>query len=131
MTPARRTSSWSGSCAAKAGCSRDEFSAYWEHVHGPLFLGIEEVGAHVTKYVQNHVFEDCTGVMGDRCDGVVEIGLTRIEDAPRVFAGNYLDVVRPDEERLVDLEDMIVVVTDEVLLYVDGLGPLVHDAVPA
>ena len=115
----------------KAGCSRDEFSAHWEHVHGPLFLGIEEVSAHVTKYVQNHVIEDFTGVMGDRYDGVVEIGLTRIEDAHRVFAQNHRDVVRSDEERFVDLEDMIVVVTDEVLLYEDGLGPPVHDAVAA
>jgi EthD domain len=115
----------------KPGHSRDEFAAHWEHVHGPLFLGSEEVGAHVTKYVQNHVLEDFTGVMGDRYDGVVEIGLARIEDAPKLFAQNHLDVVRPDLEHFVDLEDMIVVVTDEVLLYEDALGPPVHDAVPA
>jgi uncharacterized protein (TIGR02118 family) len=115
----------------KPGHSRDEFAAHWEHVHGPLFLGSEEVGAYVTKYVQNHVLEDFTGVMGDRYDGVAEIGLARIEDVPKLFARNHLDVVRPDLERFVDLEDMIVVVTDEVLLYEDGLGPLVHEAVPA
>jgi hypothetical protein len=108
----------------KHGLSREQFLEHWEHTHGPLFLGVAEIDAHVTKYVQNHVLDDLTGVMGNRYDGVVEIGFARIEDAPKIFRQGYLDAVRPDEQRFVDLQDMIVLLTDEVLLYEDALAPL-------
>jgi EthD domain-containing protein len=113
----------------KEGLTREQFFTHWEHVHAPIFLGVPDIDAHVTKYVQNHVIEEFTGVMGDRFDGVVEIGLARIEDVPLVFRQSYLDIVRPDEERFVDLASMIVVVTDEVLLYEDALGKPVPAAV--
>ena len=39
----------------KPGMTREEFQDYWEHGHGPVFLGVPDIDAHVTKYVQNHV----------------------------------------------------------------------------
>ena len=104
------------------GLTREEFSHHWEHVHAPVFLGVPEIDEHVTKYVQNHVTERFTGVMGEHYDGVVEIGFARSADIGRIFGQHYLATVRPDEQRFVDLDRMIVVVTDEVLLYEDALG---------
>jgi uncharacterized protein (TIGR02118 family) len=105
----------------RAGTTREEFSQYWEHRHGPLFLGATEVTGDVTKYVQNHVLPSNTGPM-DEFDGVVEIGFRTIGDLQAAFNHPaYLDVIRPDEQRFLNLERMIVVITDETLLYEDAL----------
>jgi hypothetical protein len=109
------------------GLTRDAFLHHWEHVHAPVFLSVPEIDEHVTKYVQNHVTDEFTGVMGERYDGVVEIGFARSADIGKIFGRRYLETVRPDEQRFVDLEQMLVVVTDEVLLYEDALG----DPLPA
>jgi EthD domain len=107
----------------RRGLTREEFSEIWEHQHGQLFLSVPEIDAHVTKYVQNHVTDDFTGLLGDDFDGVVEIGFSELQDIPKIFGGEYLERIRPDEERFVDLDAMIVVLTDEVLLYEDALEP--------
>jgi hypothetical protein len=107
----------------RRGLTRAEFSEIWEHQHGPLFLSVPEIDAHVTKYVQNHVTDEFTGILGDDYDGVVEIGFSAAEDVSKIFGEEYLARVRPDELRVVDLDNMIVVLTDEVLLYEDALQP--------
>jgi hypothetical protein len=107
----------------RRGLTREEFSEIWEQQHGELFLSVPEIDAHVTKYVQNHVTDDFTGVLGDDFDGVVEIGFSDVQHISKVFGGEYLERIRPDELRFVDLDSMIVVLTDEVLLYEDALEP--------
>ncbi len=114
----------------RPGLTRAEFSESWEHTHGPLFLQVPDIDAHVTKYVQNHVVEEFTGVFGNDFDGVVEIGFARIEDIPNTFRQQYLDTVRPDELRFVDVDNMIVLLTDEALLYEDALTPF-QEGTPA
>jgi hypothetical protein len=103
------------------GMSREEFSEYWEHQHGPLFLGTEELTGRVTKYVQNHVLPTNSGPF-DVYDGVVEIGFREIADVARVFGHpSYTEIIRPDEERFLDSDRQLVVATDETLLYEDAL----------
>ncbi|HEY6761194.1 MAG TPA: EthD family reductase, partial [Baekduia sp.] len=108
----------------KPGLTREQFSEHWEQRHGPLFLSVPSMDEHVTKYVQNHVIEEYTGVMGETCDGVVEIGFRDAAAIEAAFGERYLEVVRPDEERFVDLTTMTVVATDETLLYEDALRPV-------
>jgi hypothetical protein len=56
-------------------------------------------------------------------DGVVEIGFDRAEDVMAALGSEgYLRDVRPDEEQFLDMDKMIIVVTDESLLYEDVLG---------
>ncbi len=105
----------------RPGMTRAEFSDYWENDHGPLFLATEEVSGEVVKYVQNHTLESNTGPL-DEFDGVVEIGFREPAQIAAAFGHPaYLEKVRPDEERFLDLERMIVVNTDEKLLYEDAL----------
>jgi hypothetical protein len=105
----------------KPDMTRAEFSDYWENTHGPLFLATEEVSGAVVKYVQNHTLESNTGPLNE-FDGVVEIGFRRPEEIGAAFGHPaYLERIRPDEERFLDLERMIVVNTDEKLLYEDAL----------
>jgi hypothetical protein len=105
----------------KPGTTRAEFSDYWENSHGPLFLATEEVSGEVVKYVQNHTLETNTGPL-DEFDGVVEIGFREPGQIAAAFGHPaYLEKIRPDEERFLDLERMIVVNTDEKLLYEDAL----------
>lgn len=105
----------------KPGISRAEFSDHWENVHGPLFLSTEGVSGAVVKYVQNHTLESNTGPF-DEFDGVVEIGFRHPHEIGEAFGHpSYLETIRPDEERFLDLDRMIVVNTDEQLLYEDAL----------
>jgi hypothetical protein len=58
----------------------------------------------------------------DEFDGVAEIGFRAVEDIPHAFGHPaYLEVIRPDEERFLNHARMIVVSTDETLLYEDAL----------
>ena len=105
----------------KPGLTREEFFRHWEHTHAPLFLGVEEVAGHVVKYVQNHVLPWSEGPMAEY-DGVVEIGFRSPEDVAKAFGHPaYMERIRPDEEQFVDLDSMVVVATDEALLYEDAL----------
>jgi hypothetical protein len=105
----------------KPGMTREQFSEYWEHQHGPLFLDTDEMTAPVTKYVQNHVLPSNQGPF-DIYDGVVEIGFRELADIARVFGHPaYLQIIRPDEERFLDAAHQIVMATDETLLYEDAL----------
>jgi uncharacterized protein (TIGR02118 family) len=124
---------WVAFLPRKQGLSREEFQEYWEHRHGPLFLGLPEIEAHVTKYVQNHVIEEYTGAFGDRYDGVVEIGVSSVEGLVAPMTPAAREVLQPDEEQFVDLANMLVVVTDEKVLYEDALGVAAWDpeSIPA
>jgi hypothetical protein len=113
---------WVAFLPRKAGLSREAFQDHWEHRHGPLFLEQPDVQQHVTKYVQNHVIDEYTGVFGDRFDGVVEIGVHSIEGIVAPMTAAARAVLQPDEESFVDLANMLVVVTDEKVLYEDPLG---------
>ncbi|CAB4938032.1 unannotated protein [freshwater metagenome] len=114
----------------KEGTTRADFRHHWEHVHKDIFLGIPEADRLVTKYVQNHALDGYENEMDAQWDGIVEIGFARIEDIATVFGSpEYMSRVRPDEESFLDMEHMLVVLTDDVLLYHDGLGKK-HHATP-
>jgi uncharacterized protein (TIGR02118 family) len=99
----------------KAGLSREEFSAYWRHHHGPLVAGVPEFARHVRKYVQCHLVasEVPLGAAGSH-DGVAELWFDSVEDLVKAFnEPRYLEVIRPDEQKFVDAAKCISFVTEE------------------
>ena len=104
-------------CATrKAGMTHEEFSAYWRHQHGPLVRSVPEFMRHVRKYVQCHLVGDAVplGAAGDY-DGVAELWFDSVEELMNAFnEPRYLEIIRPDELKFVDLSKCISFVTEEV-----------------
>ncbi len=105
----------------KPGMTRAEFVNYWQNVHAPLAMGVKEFGRFVRKYVQNIPIEaaasvpDLPGSPG--FDGVAELWFDDIDDATKAFAEpRYLEVIRADELKFLDLPNCVVLVVREVQL---------------
>jgi uncharacterized protein (TIGR02118 family) len=106
----------------KPGLSRQAFSDHWENHHAPLFLGCGGVSPLLRKYVQNHTLDASAGPM-DAFDGVVEMGFGSAADAVRALnSPEYVADVNPDHVNFLDPSEMVVLMTDERLLYEDALG---------
>jgi uncharacterized protein (TIGR02118 family) len=104
----------------KSGMSSEEFRRYWREVHGPLLLKQRSLMRHIRKYVQCHsiadVFADVP-LVSSQFDGIAEMWGDSVDDVRRGLAEPaYLDVIRPDEERFLDLPNCVFLVTEEVLL---------------
>ena len=102
----------------KPGMSAEEFHRYWKDSHGPLVLGLTEFMRHFRKYVQCHTV---TGALGDtpgatsEFDGIAELWLDNMDEVKRAFSEpRYLEVVRPDEHKFLDLANCVFMVTEEV-----------------
>lgn len=100
----------------KSGMSREEFSAYWRNQHGPLVRSVPEFMRHVRKYVQCHLVAAAPplGVEG-AYDGVAELWFDSPEEIARAFEEpRYLEIIRPDELKFVDISNCISFITEEV-----------------
>ena len=100
--------------------SREEFQRYWREQHGPLVRSHAEA-LGIRRYVQVHSIDDeiSLAIAGERgspqpYDGVAELWFDDIEGANRAFnEPRYLEVVRPDELKFVDLERCVSMLTEE------------------
>ena len=95
-----------------------EFHRYWKDVHGPLVLGVPELMRHFRRYVQSHAIDaglsDTPGGSGPY-DGVAELWADNLEEVRKAFAEpRYLEIVRPDEHKFLDLANCVFMVTEEV-----------------
>jgi uncharacterized protein (TIGR02118 family) len=101
----------------KPGMSPAEFHRYWKDVHGPLVLGVPEVMRYVRRYVQCHSVADAfSGTPGAASpfDGIAELWGDSIDEVKRALAEpRYLEVIRPDEEKFLDLANCVFMVTEE------------------
>jgi uncharacterized protein (TIGR02118 family) len=102
----------------KPGMGLQEFHRYWKDVHGPLVLGVPELMRHVRRYVQSHSIDaslsDTPGGSGPY-DGVAELWADNLEEVKKAFAEpRYLEIVRSDEHKFLDLANCVFMVTEEV-----------------
>ena len=100
----------------KSGMTRAEFSDYWRNHHGPLVRSVPEFMQHVRKYVQCHLVAGAPplGVAG-AYDGVAELWFDSAEEIERAFEEpRYLEIIRPDELKFVDVTGCISFITEEV-----------------
>lgn len=109
----------------KSGLSHDEFSRYWFERHGPLVKSIPEFMRHVRKYIQYHRApgQAATGsLFGDipDYDGVGEIWFDSREAMNEAFREpRYLEIIKPDELRFIDIEGCLSFIGDERVMF-DG-----------
>ncbi len=102
----------------KPGMSEQEFHHYWKNVHGPLVLGVTELMRHFRKYVQCHTVAGALGDTpgaGSGFDGIAELWADNLDEVRRAFSEpRYLEVIRADEYKFLDLANCQFVVTEEV-----------------
>jgi len=102
-----------------AGMTHDEWCRYWIEVHGPLAHGVSEFTRYYGKYVHNYVIpiESASAVGVDDYDGIVEEWLPSVEDFATCLAEpRYLEIVRPDELKFVDIaRSRFVLATEHVI----------------
>lgn len=96
--------------------SHDEWVRYWIEVHGPLAYSVPEFARYYGKYVHNYLLQEPLGPVEPKSefDGIVEEWLESTEAFARCLQEpRYLQVVRPDEQRFVDLEGSRFVIAEE------------------
>ena len=85
--------------------SFEAFVAYHKTNHAPLFSLLPEVQQYVRKYVQCHaIAASLPGLPPPEYDGTTELWFDDVEAIGKVFGSErYMQVIRPDEEKFLDL----------------------------
>ena len=103
----------------KQGTSHEEFVSHHRNNHAPLFSSLPEVEQFVRRYVQCHATGDqLPGLPDNHIDGSTELWFDDLAGLAGVFESqNYLDTIRPDEEKFLDLHacEFLVGVEHEVI----------------
>ena len=86
--------------------TREEFVQHHKDNHAPLFKSLPEVQQYVRKYVQSHTQPvTLPGMPPPAYDGMTELWFDDIASIEKLFtAPRYMEVIRPDEEKFLDLQ---------------------------
>ena len=89
----------------RADMSYADFVQYHQTQHAPLFMSLPEVRQHVRRYVQGHNLPlNLPGLPPPAYDGTTKLWFDTVEDIGKVFeAPRYLEIIRPDEAKFLDL----------------------------
>ncbi|MCF0065576.1 EthD domain-containing protein [Dyadobacter chenwenxiniae] len=83
----------------------EDFVWYHKNNHAPLFASLAEVKENVRRYVQCYSLDvTMPGLPAPQYDGITELWFDEVESIGKVFnAKPYLELIRPDEEKFLDL----------------------------
>lgn len=104
----------------KSGMSPEDFSRYWNEIHGPFARKITpaELNRLVKKYIQNPAIR--TSKAGEPpFDGVVEIYFDSLESLQKWNEWYFSDAgkaLQDDEKNFIDRDKMTFVVTEEKVI---------------
>ncbi len=105
--------------------THDDFLRHWRERHVPLLLGLPDFTRHLRRYVHGvpagAFAADATGM--EPWDGAAEMWFESAEDMGRAFAlPCYLDTIRADEARFLDLPRCAALVVREMVILDDPRG---------
>ena len=85
--------------------TQEAFVQHHINDHGPLFKSLPEVQQYVRKYVQGHTLPVALpGMPPPAYEGTTELWFDTAEDIAKVFtAPSYMKIIRPDEEKFLNL----------------------------
>ncbi|MGB6056862.1 MAG: EthD domain-containing protein [Microthrixaceae bacterium] len=101
--------------------SFQEFVTHWREQHGPLIRDEPTLARHIVRYEQ-HVRHRPEPISGNRgVDGVAVQWFNSIDD----FVGfisepAYAELIAPDEKRMLDMDQVEFVITEEPHVVIDG-----------
>lgn len=95
--------------------TQDQFVRYHREEHAPLFTSLPEVKQHVRRYVQSHSTEvEIPGIPPMTFDGATELWFDDMQGLAGVFyAKEYMEKIRPDEAKFLDLNRCEFLLTTE------------------
>lgn len=95
--------------------THDDFVAHHRDKHAPLFFALPEVQRHVRSYVQCHTIQAAIpGMPPVTHDGTAESWSDDMAGLAAVFtAKRYLETIRPDEAKFLDLHGREFVLSTE------------------
>lgn len=104
----------------KKGMAAQQFSRYWYEEHGPMAVRVIPESVRIRRYVQNHAL--LLPRVGDPCfDGIVEFcleGMDSVNAWMAFYASDEGKVIRDDEIRFIDVNEMVVLMVEErVILF--------------
>ncbi len=99
----------------RPGTTHQEFVDYHRTNHAPLFMSLPVVQQHVRRYAQQHTIDaTMPGLPPTTIDGITELWFDDVDSIAAVFtADSYLETIRPDEAKFLDLEHCEFIVSDE------------------
>jgi uncharacterized protein (TIGR02118 family) len=99
----------------REGTSHQEFVSYHKDNHANLFASLPEVKENVRRYVQSHSLQlALPGLPPPEYDGITEIWFDELDSIGKVFGSErYLELVRPDEEKFLDMQGCSFLVSTE------------------
>ena len=98
--------------------THEAFVAHHRDRHAPLFIALPEVRRHVRRYVQCHtVPASIPGLPPVTFDGITELWFDDMAALEAVFtSANYMETIRPDEARFLDLHGCEFVLSTETVI---------------
>ncbi len=98
--------------------THEEFAAYHREQHAPLFCSLPVVQQHVRRYVQCHtIAATLPGLPPIEFDGITELWFDDAAGLEAVFtAPGYMETIRPDEAKFLDLHGCEFVLSTETVL---------------
>jgi uncharacterized protein (TIGR02118 family) len=105
----------------KEGLTLEQFYEHWEGVHGPLIRSTPELARHIVRYEQHRRVSEPSWCGTPGYDGVTIQWLESV-DAFTAFCSEpkYHEVLEPDEERFLDRDNLVWMITDEPIVTMDG-----------
>jgi hypothetical protein len=106
----------------RAGWSAEEFYAHYYERHGPLSATVREFGKYAHQYTQNYaLLRDMDPPLPNHAldrDGITELWFDDLDALIAAYREpDYLSVLRTDEKRFVDLDDIMVAIVQEHPLF--------------
>jgi len=105
----------------KAGMSSAEFHRYWKETHGPTVKSVPEFMRHLRKYVQSHAISGSIPgfpAAPSQFEGVADLWFDSVEEVVKAFnEPRYLEVIREDEKKFLDLAGCSIFVAEEVPIH--------------
>ncbi len=92
----------------------DEFHEYWRNNHGSLYKTMPTLKKYVRKYNQCHTLPEAYQRNAAPYDGIAELWFDNYESIDQFLEDpEYLSIVRSDEKKFCDFENMVFFVTSE------------------
>lgn len=105
----------------KPGMTPEQFYDHWENHHGPLIANTPELARHIVRYEQHRrtAHAEWMGTAG--FDGITIQWMASAEALEAFIAEpKYAELIAPDEQRFLDTDALVWMVTEEPVVTIDG-----------
>jgi uncharacterized protein (TIGR02118 family) len=105
----------------RQGMSLEDFLGHWQGTHGPLIASLPKLARHIVRYEQHRRLPGHAALGSPGFDGVAVQWFRSVDDFLAFVAEpDYAEHIYPDEERFLDREGLVWMMTEEPTVVIDG-----------